>query len=535
MTEKKNNRDDFSPKTITALRRRAGNRCSNPDCRVPTDAPSDEGPEKVNSIGEAAHITAAAEGGPRYNKALKPDERRAITNGIWLCANCADKIDKDEKTYTVALLHEWKRKAEESAKREQGRKLLTEQESQQEAVNTLVAAATGQTAVFLPNLVPNAIKAESSYWEKIDPRFTVETSYDKGKTGYAVYPNEIVNFKISAKDSHEKYFTEQFDKLIKHGEDIILSSKSVKLKGLPIVEKMIEVLNLDGFFRFENLEKKAINLNIKTISPDLKTESFFCDLHGYAIYGTESITIKSKGLNDMLSMSIRIYPDNTAKAELDVNYNIWEQKELRSLEYFDRIYDFYRKLNNNWTLNITEEREKTVILSFLHDDNLSLFSQFVYFDFIRMTRDISRKIICQIYYNSYFKLTHDLYLKIKEIHGVLSKIGHRFSFDGTLRANLEVNDYSAELLNRCNTEDIYFLFKHEQSEHEQIYLFETNITIPKLSRTFTKVKLKICNKYENIKAGDLVEIELIPADNCECILEKIPDIRKDGKVGIVEQ
>ena len=107
----KKNRDDFTPKIKRALRRRAGSRCSKPDCRVPTDGPSDEGPDKINNIGKAAHITAAAPGGPRYNSALKPEERRSIKNGIWLCSSCADLIDNDEETYTVALLHEWKKKA----------------------------------------------------------------------------------------------------------------------------------------------------------------------------------------------------------------------------------------------------------------------------------------------------------------------------------------------------------------------------------------------------------------------------------------
>jgi hypothetical protein len=153
----KKNRDDFTEKTKRSLRRRAGTRCSKPDCRVPTDGPSDDGPDKINNIGKAAHITAAAQGGPRYNKALKPEERRSITNGIWLCANHADLIDNDEETYPVPLLNEWKRKAEESAKDEQGKKLPGEHD----AVNSLVAAATEQTAVFLPNLMSNASKAVS--------------------------------------------------------------------------------------------------------------------------------------------------------------------------------------------------------------------------------------------------------------------------------------------------------------------------------------------------------------------------------------
>ena len=53
-------------------------------------------PQKRVSIGEAAHITAAAEGGPRYNPDLTPEERSSIENGIWLCKSCARMIDSDE-------------------------------------------------------------------------------------------------------------------------------------------------------------------------------------------------------------------------------------------------------------------------------------------------------------------------------------------------------------------------------------------------------------------------------------------------------
>ena len=58
-------RDDFSPKMIEALAKRASYICSNPDCRCLTLCPSTEDDEKYIYIGKAAHITAASEGGPR--------------------------------------------------------------------------------------------------------------------------------------------------------------------------------------------------------------------------------------------------------------------------------------------------------------------------------------------------------------------------------------------------------------------------------------------------------------------------------------
>lgn len=112
------NRDEFSPTVIRTLALRVGVRCSNPSCRQLTAGPSDEGPLKCTNVGEAAHITAAAAGGPRYNPSLEPEHRGAASNGIWLCAKCARMIDRDEIKYTVEVLQKWKHRAEKAARAE---------------------------------------------------------------------------------------------------------------------------------------------------------------------------------------------------------------------------------------------------------------------------------------------------------------------------------------------------------------------------------------------------------------------------------
>ncbi|HVV79114.1 MAG TPA: hypothetical protein VHD59_05815 [Pseudolabrys sp.] len=63
----------------------------------------------------AAHISAAAPGGARYDETLTAEMRGDITNGIWLCQTHAKLVDDDELTYTVALLKEWKTVAEHMA------------------------------------------------------------------------------------------------------------------------------------------------------------------------------------------------------------------------------------------------------------------------------------------------------------------------------------------------------------------------------------------------------------------------------------
>jgi hypothetical protein len=73
-------------------------------------------PSKTTIIGVAAHITAAAVGGPRHDATLPREHRRSALNGIWLCQNCAKLVDTDESLYTVAELVQWKKDAEDRAR-----------------------------------------------------------------------------------------------------------------------------------------------------------------------------------------------------------------------------------------------------------------------------------------------------------------------------------------------------------------------------------------------------------------------------------
>ncbi|NOQ26456.1 MAG: hypothetical protein GQ564_13950 [Bacteroidales bacterium] len=106
-----NKRDDFTPKTKEILAKRVGFICSNPNCRVATIGPHTDRTKSLN-IGNAAHISAASSGGPRYDEKLTSAQRKHIDNGIWLCSNCATQIDTDKKKYDKELLIKWKLDAE---------------------------------------------------------------------------------------------------------------------------------------------------------------------------------------------------------------------------------------------------------------------------------------------------------------------------------------------------------------------------------------------------------------------------------------
>lgn len=106
------NRDDFSPSVKRTLAERVGWKCSYPGCNQTTVGPDSSDTNSRINNGIAAHITAAAPGGPRYDPSLTPEQRSSIDNGIWMCRSHGALIDSDYTIYSVEQLKNWKQLAE---------------------------------------------------------------------------------------------------------------------------------------------------------------------------------------------------------------------------------------------------------------------------------------------------------------------------------------------------------------------------------------------------------------------------------------
>ena len=104
--------NEFTPHTKHHLARSVNYMCSKCGCQ--TSGPK-RGASASITIGKAAHISAAAPGGPRFDASLTPEQRRHYDNGIWMCSNHASLIDEDWLSYSAEQLQEMKRQAEERA------------------------------------------------------------------------------------------------------------------------------------------------------------------------------------------------------------------------------------------------------------------------------------------------------------------------------------------------------------------------------------------------------------------------------------
>ena len=131
-------RDDFTSNDKDILAKAAKLKCSNPDCRILTISAKSDDHNKITNIGVAAHITAASKGGPRYDKSLSSKDRASISNGIWLCSNCATLIDREPQKYTVELLKKWKEERCKETRDELGKEEIPENQNKLEKIDLIL-------------------------------------------------------------------------------------------------------------------------------------------------------------------------------------------------------------------------------------------------------------------------------------------------------------------------------------------------------------------------------------------------------------
>lgn len=153
-------RDNFPQSVKTDLSLRAAHFCSNPRCLRLTAGPRSGGLRGL-STGCAAHICAAAPGGPRYDLNQSKTERRSAINGLWLCRECGDMVDKDDGGFTADELRAWKRNHE----------AMIAEVRQQGWSRSIELLRSGRMAPDLAQQIIALLEDRRAFWARFDAEF----------------------------------------------------------------------------------------------------------------------------------------------------------------------------------------------------------------------------------------------------------------------------------------------------------------------------------------------------------------------------
>lgn len=175
-------RDEFSASTKRTLAVRAAHFCSNPHCLKLTAGPHSDASKSLTT-GHAAHIHAAAAEGPRYDSMQTPAERKAISNGLWLCRECGDIVDKDDSPHSPQLLRQWKDDHE---------KMIAEVRTKGYA-KSLALLQSGRIEPAIAKKIIGALEDRRALWQTFDAEFPdrVRQSLDHLRSRFVELRSEL--------------------------------------------------------------------------------------------------------------------------------------------------------------------------------------------------------------------------------------------------------------------------------------------------------------------------------------------------------
>lgn len=507
-------RDNFSKANIRILRDRVASRCSNPDCRVSTTAAS-ETDDKAKIIGIAAHIHAASPGGPRYDKAMSPQERKSIKNGIWLCANCSGDIDKDVDKYSFVLLNKWKVQAEGYAIIEMGKKLPCKSD----AIDTLTTALTGQSKKFLADAIANVHQGSAKALEQLDPRFSVITSFDGSHTSIGIHAKETVSMALHIDSTIAKDYVKQSKAFLAHGSDICIPSDGISFKGSKLFDEIFAVKG--GTFSISSKKIDAVQ-KLWLVQDTTNVVHTFDDIAGVISLGTETFKFEGTACNGLFEFNYKKSLDKANKnttINMRLNLEAWVNQPVTGLPYLEKLKSLFENIVHGWKVFTSLEingQELITSKGMKIDDWEFSIDNYNLLSYIHASKIISNALRKPILYTNSVTFSGSQLDNIIQIADTFEN-KRRFGKDKILK------NPSCELIIDENHENLKELFKKTeprslritQNSGETIHLFGSPVDIPPEVITIDQITPKFLKNIDDLKEGDTVTVEWIPEKDCK--------------------
>jgi hypothetical protein len=518
-------RDDFNEATKKLLCDQVGGKCANPDCRVMTLGPNVT-QNKRTSIGEAAHISAAAKGGARFDSTMSSKDRKSATNGIWLCRTHAREIDANPDKFPIFLLNEWRAKATLLADNEIGKRQLSQDEADAKAVDMLIGHIQPNFRKNdITSIIQTVHKGVTAKYEHLDPRFSVSTQFDGENSIYKIAAKENTSLSLSVLNPSAKDFSKQFALLQEHGREVNFSTDDIEIKGSLLFEKIIQP---GGIFTVSPLAKSAV-LKLATSSSKLSQSTVFDDIIGNLVQGSHSSTFEGIACDGLLTVTVQVHHNNP---HFNIKFNLdcqkWFGITLLQLPFFNKMIQFFRGYSQGTLLklNIEIQGESVFLTENPLDNALAKTNDtvFVLLDYIDAARTICSYTHSEVFFDiEKIKYDNDDY------NFVLAQAALLHSSESYSAGNIKspiacsfLVDESRSNLTQV-TGDIGGSIRIEQSDIK-VNLLDTWVFLPTKITTCTGVIPVVTpSNTSKLKVGDEFKVTWKPKTDFTCLIEYLVD------------
>ncbi len=453
---------------------------------------------------------------------MKSEDRKSIGNAIWLCSNCATKIDIDPNGYPANLLKAWKHDAEQAADSEKGRRLPSESDSRAE----LVAVLTGAANRILPNAIPNVHNATELAFSTIDPRLRVETSYSKEGTTFGVHALENIEVQLQIPPTLARNWSNGLTELMDHGEPVVLPAKDVSVRGSPVFDYIFSGMDAEStHVTIGSHHSKDATLKLG-LSPSEGTDpEDFCHVSGKLFIGKKSVTFRGTAFGGVLAVSSKaaLIPGDKEQLTFTAQFEKWNGVDVRSLPYFEKLRELFSRLSSGWKVQTVLEVEGLEVSRGSSGDT-ALPSRFGdtaeilrYTSYVRTVATKLNERVCMVLNQ---EISVEEVEHAREVAHILSgtRVFERGAISKPPTCTLIAGEDAKNIRSLVADEGSYFV-AHVSQDREKFCAFGQTITLPPLCIYLEDVRPVIaCSDLGQIKEGDTVLVEWELSSRGRCFL-----------------
>ncbi|WP_395687592.1 hypothetical protein [Caenimonas koreensis] len=273
---------------------------------------------------------------------MTPVERSDVANGIWLCANCATLIDRDQQAYPPQLLRRWRHDAETKARRAHGRAPT----KNADVVETLVTALTGRTEQFIPTAIENTHMASQEVLHRLDPRFDISTSHSEGVTTIQLNAREPVTFHISVDEPHAAEWRAGIESVVHAAREVTLPMRGVGFLGSQLLEALTKGGDHDGGQLTISPIGKTASLRLSSGPNGLHLDT----ISGHLFAGRDELRFEGSLYESLVQFRLCVYRegDLADAAEFTIGFSLqrWNGAVLSTLAYVNKLLDLVGAFGN---------------------------------------------------------------------------------------------------------------------------------------------------------------------------------------------
>lgn len=465
-------------------------------------------------VGVAAHIHAAAPGGPRYLATMSSGERRSIQNGIWLCGVCGTWVDRDVDACSADRLRTWKAEAEAAAAREMNTRLP----SPGDATAQLVAALSGQSTRFLPTVVGNAHRAAATALEQLDPRFEVSSKYERNTTTFTLHARETVSFQMAVPKDRRDEWRNKLIGLIQHGLTAELDATGVNVAGSPLLEAVFQD---DGVSpSVIRIESRGYPVRVKLAAVETAGRRHaFDDVLAKLTPGQTSFRVVGDlwdGLAELTIQATHTHTPWSGRFGLHIDYRQWVGKDIRRLPYMDAVVEFFRQADGGARLDIQVLNKGERLMGLFVDfDDLTRDTPWraPFLEYLARASEVVRVAGAAIEVPTHVTISPEDVEALERAHDMVIKRRRLERDDIVGRPSFPLSAMAGgENIHRLRKNDRISDIHFEQTNQTELVIFGQTIQLPLMTIAFHGVIPRVVDDRASFDEGDLVQVELELSD-----------------------